>query len=164
MASTIIVWDKRVGLAGGPTSGPGVSNVLRVTCDGSTPMSTLVNKIIAAAGPDKIEALKIFAHGGSGSGGQVALCKERLSGATVAQFAAPLLGKFSEEGRIELHSCLVARNAGVVGSAAWMLLSCLAIRSSSYVYAAEELQLIWGGKAWDPDWEGNVWIFPPTGP
>jgi len=31
MASTIIVWDKRVQLAGGPTSGPGVTNVCRLS-------------------------------------------------------------------------------------------------------------------------------------
>ena len=72
-ASTIIVWDKRVQLAGGPTSGPGVTNVLRVSCDGSTPLKTLAAKIVAAAGDDKIDNLRIFAQGGSVSGGVVAL-------------------------------------------------------------------------------------------
>ncbi len=163
MASIIIVWDKRVALPGGPSSKPGETNVLRVTCDGETLLKDLVTKILNAAGKDKIEVLRIFAHGGSSQGGEVALTKERLNKNNLAAFATPLAGHFAEEGRLELRSCLVGKNGTTVSSESWIFLSYLAIASQSYVYAAEELQMVSTAEPWDANWEGNVLIFPPTG-
>lgn len=163
MASIIIVWDKRAAIPGGPSSKPGESNVLRVTCDGTTSLSALVTKILNAAGKDKIEVLRIFAHGGSSQGGEVALTKDRLNKNNLAAFATPLAGHFTEEGRIEIHSCLVGKNGTTVSSDSWIFLSYLAIAAKAFVYAAEEIQMVWTAEPWDPHWEGNVLIFPPTG-
>ena len=164
MANIVIVWDKRVEMSGGPTSAPNESNVNRVTCDATTPMATLVQKIRNAAAGDQVSVLRIFAHGGSSRGGKVALAKEGLNKDNVFQFGNGIRGIFADEGRIELHSCLVAKDAGTVASDSWIMLSSLAIVSGAYVYAGEEVQVIAGGKNWDPDWEGTVWIFPPSGP
>lgn len=163
MASIIILWDKRAAIPGGPSSKPGESNVLRVSCDGNTSMKAVVSKVLSATHGDEIEILRIFAHGGSRSGGAVGLGAEGLNTNNVLQFALPLSGKFAEEGRIELHSCLVGKNGTNIGSDSWMFLAGLAINSGAYVYAAEEIQSVWSDKPWDPDWEGNVLIFPPTG-
>jgi hypothetical protein len=163
VASIIIVWDTRVNLPGpGAMSGPGENNVARIKVDGTTPMDTIVAKILSSAHDDKIKVLKIFAHGGSWSGGAVALGKDRLTISTVYRFRA-LAGRFEEEeGRIELHSCLVAKNAGDYTSDSWTFLQALAAVSDAYVYAGEELQMVSSDKLWDPDWEGAVWIFAPN--
>ena len=95
------------------------------------------------------------------SSGRVGLGEDRLTITSIYRFRA-LAGRFEEEeGRIELHSCLVAKNAGDNSSNSWAFLQALASISDAYVYAGEELQAIWLDKPWDPDWEGAVWIFAP---
>jgi hypothetical protein len=159
MASTIILWDTRIKFPWpGPMSAPGEKGVLRVKVQPTTPIVTVVTKILNATHDDEVNVLKIFAHGAKGL---VQLGKENLTINSAYRFAS-LFGHFEkEEGRIELHSCRVADDAATYGSISHVFLQTLANITDAYVYASEHRQLIYLDKTWDPDWEGTVWIFPP---
>jgi hypothetical protein len=159
MATTIIVQDTRSKDAGEASSFGQESNVMKFWVNESTPLSALVTKVLRYSYGQPIKVLRLYGHGRTrgGVGYGMQLGQEGLDFTTMNAFGA-LNGKFdSEEGRVELRSCKVARGAEIGSSSSTMLLKSLANLCFATVYAADENQWIKSGVYWN----GTVWMFPP---
>lgn len=161
MAKNIYVWDDRSAqcwVNGKFMTKSGDGSCALVKANKDTPIDAIVNKIVSHCTDKEIETLRMMAHG---TPGELQIGKEFLNATTEPRFGV-LKGRFSENGRIEIHACkLAAQNCDpatkiCVRPGNWC--QTLADRLLVNVMAAEELQ--WA----DADWqfEGTVITYVPT--
>ena len=123
----------------------------------TTTLDTIIDNIIFASSQDKMSILRILAHGRPGKS---YLGKDGISEITVDKFKK-LKGYFLEGGRIELHSCSVAKfcTSGVQCTLGGWLQK-LADYTGVSVTAAQITQI--ADDNWE--WEGMTSTFNPWKP
>lgn len=159
MAKTIILYDAG-GLKFIPHFQKGESNGVRVPFGSDEALETVVARVIAAAGKDKISTLRIFAHGREGflqMGGD----SVGLTVTNIAKLSA-LKAILDDPATIEIHGCEVAQNASKNGSAGYKFMKTLSDTTKASVTAADAPQLLSSDDPSDTKMEGTVHTFLPT--
>lgn len=158
----ILVYDDRL-KGDRPTAGS--TPVIEV--DGHTPLAILVMHLKASSQDKWIKRLKIHCHGYPGA---LQLCREHLDIDTV-RVLAPLHGRFTNAGMIELYACSVAAPGksrhSMLGDGD-MFCKALARTCRAWVKASSAVQTYHMGRMWPGplrfgDWEGKVHIYDPRG-